>query len=67
MLSNPKYGYLLQEVIDIVESSDEEIISYKEKVAVDLKMAGYSTHEISKVLKLTPKACDNVIRRGRKS
>jgi RNA polymerase sporulation-specific sigma factor len=66
MLSNPKYGYLLQEVIDIMESEDEKILSKKEKVAVSLKMAGYSAQEIGEILELTPKAADNVVRRGRK-
>ena len=38
----------------------------KEKVAVSLKMAGYSAQEIGEILELTPKAADNVVRRGRK-
>ncbi len=49
-----------------MESEDEKILSKKEKVAVSLKMAGYSAQEIGEILELTPKAADNVVRRGRK-
>ncbi len=66
LLSSPNSYYVLQEVLEVMNDETNDVLSKKERLAIKLKMQGYNTNEIASKLKLTAKAADNIVRRGRK-